>query len=403
MQALVQRRTFILVCIFSILVRVALTLTTFGTNDVLFTTAWASLVTQVGIAEGYSYSRMMNHPPLSLALMMLFERISRVAHLAYGDVFRLFQVAADGLSAFALYRIGSQVSVARARQLALFVLLSPGAAFVSAFHCNTDATMIALTMLAASFIAQPVWAGVILALAGGIKVIPVVLMPIFFFYVRPKDRVKFGIAFAMVAAVIFVPAIVIGGPVVVRNIFGYAGNLPYEWGLTGVAFAVSRNVPGAREAGQAVMALYQKYGRYFEYAAMLAVLGYVARRRPPFLCALAIMVMTILALAPGFGVQYIAWLIPVLPFALRWRGAIAVNAAISLFLFITYTVWSGGWPWWFADIARPSPYRFVAALAGYVMWAIVCVSLLIAIRSGSRRETEFPMPTEALPPSPDND
>ena len=65
------------------------------------------------------------------------------------------------------------------------------------------------------------------------------------------------------------------------------------------------------------------------------------------------MLLTVLALAPGFGVQYTGWLIAFLPFALSWRGAIAMNAEISLFLFVTYTVWSGGWPWWFADIARP--------------------------------------------------
>jgi hypothetical protein len=106
--------------------------------------------------------------------------------------------------------------------------------------------------------------------------------------------------------------------------------------------------------------------------------------------AIEIMLLMVLALAPGFGVQYIGWLIAFLPFAFSWRGAILMNAAISLFLFVTYTVWSGGWPWWFADITRAVPHRWVAAGAGYVMWAIVCGALVVSVRrftAATRSET----------------
>ena len=92
------------------------------------------------------------------------------------------------------------------------------------------------------------------------------------------------------------------------------------------------------------------------------------------------MLLTVLALAPGFGVQYTGWIIAFLPFAFLWRGAIVMNAVVSLFLFTTYTVWSGGWPWWFADIARPGPHRWVAAVAGYITWGIVCGALVVAVR-----------------------
>jgi hypothetical protein len=51
-----------------------------------------------------------------------------------------------------------------------------------------------------------------------------------------------------------------------------------------------------------------------------------------------------------------------------------------MFLFVTYTIWSGGLPWWFADLARPGPFRFVAAIAGYAMWAVVCIALIASIR-----------------------
>ena len=385
-------RTYRMLWMFAIAVRLALTATTFGTNDAMFKTAWVQLVERVGIPHAYAYTPMLNHPPLSLAYMMLFNVVARALNVEYADVFRVAQIVADCISAYALYRIGSADGRQRASALASFVLLSPAAAFLSAFHCNTDPTMTALIVLAASFAVVPpvtkipasVLAGVTLGLAAGIKILPFVLAPIFLLFLLRAERLRFLLAFGAVVAVIFVPSIVIGGPAVVRHIFGYAGNLPYEWGFPGVAFAISRNVASLREEGAAAMKLYTTYGRYIVYAGMLSVLALVALKRPSSRTALphalAIMLMTVLALAPGWGVQYVTWIIPLLPFALAWRGALAVNAALSIYLFITYTVWSGGWPWWFADIARPGPYRWMPAVAGYTMWAVVCVALIVAIR-----------------------
>ena len=385
-------RTYRMLWMFAIAVRLALTATTFGTNDAMFKTAWVQLVERVGIAHAYAYTPMLNHPPLSLTYMMLFNLIAGALRVQYTDVFRVAQIAADCVSAYALYRIGAADERHRGSALASFVLLSPAAAFLSAFHCNTDPTMTALIVLAASFAVVPpvtripasVFAGVTLALAAGIKILPFVLAPIFLFFLPPSQRLRFLVAFGLVVSVIFVPSIVIGGPVVIRHIFGYAGNLPYEWGFPGVAFAISRNVPSLREEGAAAMKLYTTWGRYIVYAGMLAVLALVAWKRPvsrtALLHALGIMLMTVLVLAPGWGVQYVTWIIPLLPFALAWKPALAVNAALSIYLFITYTVWSGGWPWWFADIARPGPYRWMPAVAGYTMWAIVLVALIAAIR-----------------------
>ena len=387
MTRLLERRTFVLVCLLAVAVRMALVATTYGTNDVGFKATWAELVSRVGISGAYAYTRMLNHPPESLLMMQGMKRLADAMDVAFGDVFRSVQVLADVATSLALYTIGLRLGgPGHAQKLALFVLLSPAAGFLSGFHGNTDPTMSALLMVAVAlfFAKRPALSGVALAMAVGIKIPPLLVAPLFAMYFPRSSRYAFVTAFAITGAVLFLPAVVIGGPVVVRNIFGYAGNLPYEWGVPGVAFAISRNVPAASAAGQSVMKFYIAYGRYFEYLAIIAVWLLAFRKRDrrekdlPQL--IAIMLMTVLVLAPGFGVQYMSWIVALLPFALPWRGAVAVNAAISLFLFVTYTVWSGGWPWWFADIARPASYRYVAALAGYAMWAILCVTLGFVIR-----------------------
>ena len=386
--------------------RLALVATSFGTNDAMFWTAWAKLVRQAGISGAYAYSQMVNHPPLALALVRVTDAVAAASGLVFSDVFRLVQVAADVLSAFALYRIGSRANVEWGRLLALFVLLSPAAAFVSGFHCNSDPLMIALVALAAMFVVEsrPNRGAIALALAAGIKVVPILLVPIFVAAIPRNARRRFAAIFAAVASIIYLPAVIAGGPVVIRNIFGYAGGLPYEWGIPGVAFGGSHLFPSMKSELLSVMSAYNRFGRLAVYVGIAAVIVLAFRRRSDQpLQFTAILIMTMFALAPGFGVQYMAWLIPLLPFALRWKPAIAVNAAASIFLFITYTVWSGGWPWWFADIARPGRYRFLAAVSGYAMWAIVCVALVLAIRSGSRSETESRMPTAALQPSPGSD
>ena len=259
-----SRRRFVLLCALAIAVRLALVLTTYGTNDAGFMSVRAALGQGAGIAHAYSHSAMMNHPPAGFALIVMAGRIAAASGIAFTDVLRAFQVIADVICAIALYQIGLRSGgTDLARRLALFVLLSPGAAFISAFHCNTDATIIAFVLVAAAlvFADRDAAAGGALALAAGIKIPPLLLFPIFAAGVR--RRRPFVIAFA------------IGGPVVVRVIFGYRGGRPYEWGVTGVAFAISQFYRPARGA----IVLWQKIG-WVEYAAIVAVLVLVWLRRP---------------------------------------------------------------------------------------------------------------------------
>lgn len=410
----VTARQFWLLCCAAIVARVALTVTTLGTNDAMFWTTWLGLVKRVGIAASYGHTQMMNHPPPALALMLLLDHAAQLLHVPFIVAFRFAQIAADALSAFALYRIGREEGSARGRGLALFVLLSPAAAFVSGFHCNSDPAMTALMMLAAAMHIgaprRPLVSGALLAAAGGIKIVPLLLLPLFVTHAEKHERKRFLLAFTVVLGISFLPAVLLGGPVVIRNIFGYAGGLPYEWGITGVAYAVAANVPSLRGAARMVMTAYSHFGRYIVYGAIAAVLAFGSLRRSAGRAALphimAIMILSLLALAPGFGVQYVSWIIPLLPFALPWRAALAMNGVLSLFLFVTYTVWSGGWPWWFADVQRAGPHRYLPALAGYVTWALVCVCTIAAIRRFRSRppaQRGFRTPTAAPPTTPGSD
>lgn len=407
---ILSRGRFTVLALLGIAVRLALIATTAGTDDAVLKTMWADLVTRFGVTVSYAHSPLLNHPPLSLCLFGIENRVAMATGIAFPDVFRFVQVLGDGLAAFALYRIGLRESAERARWLALFVLLSPAAAFISGFHCNTDPLLAAFIAAAVMFGSEdrPVAAGTMLALATGIKIVPLLLLPLFLIVFRGRRFVTFAAAFAVMATMAFLPAL-LGGPPVLHQIFGYGG-MDFEWGIPAIVLLLEgRRVVAPNLTGSGI-ALYGKLAQaaIVGLVGLLVLFGLRVRNRESFLAAVPAALLGILFLAPGFGVQYLAWPIALMPFALGRRAAVGLNAAISLMLFITYTVWNGGWPWWFASIEAPRPYRFAATAAALALWPLIGLAAAAATKrviDGSRTpvRTGGPSPTAARRPSPGSD
>jgi len=88
-------------------------------------------------------------------------------------------------------------------------------------------------------------------------------------------------------------------------------------------------------------------------------------------------IILFLVLTPGFGVQYLAW---ILPFCFLFGGQATnvVYAASSVFLAVIYTYWSDGIPWYFADALRQhSGYEVVVYFAA-VCWVALAISAVRA-------------------------
>jgi len=90
--------------------------------------------------------------------------------------------------------------------------------------------------------------------------------------------------------------------------------------------------------------------------------------------------LLVLALAPGFGVQYLLWPLPLLPYALGRRMLLVVYATISGYLMMTYTIWSRGFPWWYADSVAPSPGKPLVTSVGLIVWALLALAAVQAVR-----------------------
>ncbi len=70
-------------------------------------------------------------------------------------------------------------------------------------------------------------------------------------------------------------------------------------------------------------------------------------------------------------------------FALPRRLAYMLNVALSLFLFATYTIWSGGFPWWFANAGSPDINRRLIALLALPLWLLYGFAIFAALRRQS--------------------
>lgn len=358
--------------VLGVVLRIVQLATSIGSVDAYFWARHVELVERFGVLRAYHVSTVINHPPFGLGIALWTKRLGEMFGLQLFDSFRIIQSAADLGTALALVALARRVGQETRVWVGLFFFLSPAAIFISAFHCNSDSLMVMFIVLAVLCAVEqrPILAGLLIGAACGIKIIAFVALPLLLFGFRGwRARIQFLVTAAVVGALIFVPPVVASGWVAIRNIFGYTG-WRGAWGfplvITIIGFAFPGIVPedrGALVTPLLILAL----------VCLWAVEGWRGLRRHdvdpnrlPSVIGLAFLM--VLFLAPGFGVQYLVWPLPFLPFFLRRRGAFVVNALISIFAFWLYTSWAQEWPWVYADGRFRSPWPGVF---GLVVWAAI--------------------------------
>jgi len=357
--------------------RVTLVATSIGTNDVVWKILWARLVRESGIAHAYALRWELNHPPLSLLIFHWTDLTAAWIGMHYTDLLRLIQVAADMLTTAML------VAIARIRPVspdpAILFLLAPAAIAISGFHCNTDSTMVAFFMVAVFLLLRDrgFAAGIAFVAAVGIKIIPLFLFP-FVFLLRPRLRVRFTAAVAAGLAAMFVPVVAIGGTAVLRNVFGYSG-FAGKWGFPALLLTVESWVARPRTTMLFRSALwYANNGKYFIAAAVLGLAWFAWRRGADLLASVSTVLLVVLTLAPGFGIQYLLWPLPLLPWALGRKMLLVTWSTISGYVLMTYTIWSRGFPWWYADSIAPSPGKPLVTSVGLIVWLVIGAAAVAA-------------------------
>ena len=333
--------------------KLTLAFRTVGTNDVLTweTSLWVAqtrgpiFVFEDEIRyrdhDGHTMgTEVFNHPPLMIQVLRLWGWLAGITGIPLRTWLRVTSSLADAVS---LLLIGLAVRRRcwRVSGPALCALAAcPLSVFVAGFHGNTDPVMI-LFLVASAFALEcygrVALCGLLLGLAVEIKIVPILLIPALLLYLpRWRDRAVWLGWFALASLAPVIPY-ARAVPLMVKNILAYT-SVPGHWGVTWWLHRL-RFPDGSTVAA-----------KYLMFAALLTASLWLNRKRPriSLFHQWGFLLFLILFLMPGFGIQYLEWLVP-------WVVVLGNGATITYYLaggafaFAVYTFWSRGFPWYFAN------------------------------------------------------
>jgi hypothetical protein len=380
----------------ALVAKLLLASTTFGTTDVRSFLYFALRDEATGAVSVYERVKTFNHPPTMLAALRAMHSLAGLTGIPFAFWLRLPAIAAD-LGSLLLVAAWLHPARGPARTALVLCAAAPVSVLVSGFHGNTDPVMMFLLLLSIALLdrSRPAWlGGAVMGLALGVKIVPLVFWPAIFLWLPDlRQRVEyFGVALlAMIAT--WSPVLVVAPALVAVRVFGYVTEAG-DWGVPRLLSAVA--LASVRE-------LYREQGRFLLLAAVVALPVWMNRgpRRPALLLQLGVVAFAFLALAPGFGLQYLAWLVP-FTVALPLAAGAAFHATSGAFLAAVYTFWcqmppgspgdpdwlgpafwSRGLPWNIAAASRVGTWRGELVLLEVACWLAVVAGLACLLRSAA--------------------
>lgn len=374
----VRRRWLVLgIALLLLALKMVVAARTYGTNDIRHWTNFVNGVASRGPVGvyGIAFDRSFyNHPPL-IGYFLQFVDLGRQHGFSIGFTIRSVASLADVGSALLMYELlRRRRSLSEATWAAALVAVSPVLFIISGFHGNTDPIFVMLALLALYLLAdrdKPLAAGVSMGLAIGVKVVPVVVVPVLLVLALHKGRpilLRFAAGLVLAFGVTWLPALIAHGDVVRSNVLGYAGSGISQWGLIQIGHVFD---------DPAWADFLTESGRF--PVVLLCALGPAALvwRRPAMAAeALGLSLVSFLFLAPAFGCQYLVWAVAA-AYLLNFGWATLYNLFAGVVLFKIYTRWAHGFPWDHANYWGLVGVELVGAL---MLWAFLGVLAALGIR-----------------------
>jgi hypothetical protein len=382
------------ICIFgaafvAFVVKLLIALNTFGSNDVAAFYIFARSLHDHGLEWTYrngvpwgSTLPVFNHPPLTAYYLEFIDNLSRTEFCrAYGFTFpfllRSPGIVADFVVVWILCRISATNASLRLPTWALFLFaLSPASLMVSGFHGNTDPVMV-MFLVAAAYMAlreRPIFCGIFFALSCQIKIVPLLFLPIlFFFWLSRRAALRFTIPWLVLTAALWSQPLLMFPTLFGRNVLAYGG----YWGCWGISYLLRLthysdfDVIGFVRLPPAASMV----AMFLKAMIVVSAIAIAWRRRyltaPATICSIAYAWCFFFALSPGFCAYYLIWLAPFVLLLSPWFYAL-LTAASSIFLFIFYNTLAGGFPWHIAVGKFSDPARLnVIAPSALLAWVTV--------------------------------
>ena len=220
---------------------------------------------------------------------------------------------------------------------------------ITGFHGNTDPVMVMFLVLAAISVLRnkPILAGLFLALSCQIKIIPLLLLPAFFFfwYTRGKT-LSFVLPLTIVTVLLWFEPLTKFPALFLRNVLSYGS----FWGIWGITYWLRlTGLPQFSVVSFHHLPPFENLMvMLLKILIIVALLAIAWRRRKlseyAFFETLSYSWIIFFIFSPGVCVQYMIWLAPFIlllsPAFYCW-----LVASSSLFVFFFYNVTAGGLPW----------------------------------------------------------
>ncbi len=370
----------------ALILKLLIAFNTFGTNDVVTFYHFGKALNENGLEWTYRHSIYFNHPPLIAYYLRAIYQLGdqpffRDNGLTFPFLLRLPGIVADLITVVALCWMTGQDRQFQIPTwaLALFAL-SPVSIMVTGFHGNTDPVMVMFLVLASLFClrGKSVWCGLFLALSCQIKIIPLLLLPIFFFFWLSRRRaVSFSLPFVLASLVLSAEPLLKFPALFLKNVLSYGS----FWGIWGITYWLRLTN----------LAMFRLETVFYDISPMesfvvtvlkliiiAAVLMIAWRRRNlgerALFDSVAYAWIVFFVLAPGVCAQYMVWLAPfALVLSPVFYGWLAATS--SLFLFFLYNVNAGEFPWYgvisdgrHGDWALWSVWPWAALIAGLIIF-----------------------------------
>jgi hypothetical protein len=384
-------RTVLLVLTVMSLLKVFWALHSEGSLDVVLFYGFARGIEKFDLLTMYGLDPRFNHTPLTSGFAVLLCRAAGRDLIRFAFLLRLASILADIAVVAGLLRWRARLGNRPAWWALVLFAASPVSLMVSGFHGNVDPIMVAVLFFAvvAAACERPVLCGLLFGLAGNIKVVPIVLAPVFFFYWFARSGAwRFVIASGAVMLAGWSLPLVMCPKTYLHNVLGYGST----WGVWGVTYLLHiTGWPEVQKIGfSGLTATQDAVAAVLKFAAIggIVTVGWLRRKAAPaeFAATVGMAWLVFFICAPGVGVQYMVWAAPFL-LLLSARGYAVITAASAVFLFAFYHSTSDGkWPWYFANPRGPET-PFWSAWGTLAWLGFLGVSLALVWR---RRQAAAP-------------
>lgn len=360
------------------LAKLLLSLGTYGTQDVHTWMGFARGVSQRGPVGVYAIDfgslngTLYNHPPLVGYYLLALNQLAQWG-MPLQVTIRAISSAADVISGVLVFEIlRRRTSLLGSTVSGLAVAVSPVLFLISGYHGNTDPLCLMLVLLGCFLIIDTQMAslgGIALALAIGIKLVPIVVLPVIAVYLVRHHRellVRASAGFTVTIALTWGPAILGEWDALRRNVLGYGGGLlDRPWGLVRFTDDIGWSWASQMMIGP---------GRYVVLLLCALIPAAMSWRRQRLAMESAAMsLVAFLILSPAFAVQYLAWVVAA-AYLLDFWSATLYNVLGGLFLFQIYNHWNGGLPW--VNLAKGQLFTPLEGALAALLWAVLVVVLI---------------------------